>query len=163
PFTGTGTGLQARRRKKPAYHRRGRPAGRGIHLGNFDRCGDTFGGPACGWLVPRRARGRPPRRGWSWPVAPRAASRSPASGRWPKIVPIASLPKAGGTWLVELLAEVPGYASRPYRDVDGCTFEHDICAGVFESLPPDRLSLIKLHTRPLPQNVALFERLGLKA
>ena len=83
--------------------------------------------------------------------------------RWPRVVPIASLPKAGGTWLAELLAEVPGYACRPYRDADGCTFEHDICAGVFESLPSDRLSVIKLHTRPLPENVALFERLGLKA
>jgi hypothetical protein len=82
---------------------------------------------------------------------------------WPRIVPVASLPKAGGTWLAELLAEVPGYAGRRYRDADRCTLEHDVCAGVFESLPSDRLSVIKLHTRPSPANVELFERLGLKA
>jgi hypothetical protein len=82
---------------------------------------------------------------------------------WPTVIPVVSLPKAGGTWLTELLAEVPGYACRPYRDADGCTREHDVCPEVFESLPLDRLSVIKLHTRPSPDNVALLERLGLKA
>jgi len=96
----------------------------------------------------------------------RRRSRDVAIARehpWPRVIPIAGLPKAGGTWLAELLAEVPGYACRRYRDADGCTLEHDVCPGVFESLPPDRLSVIKLHTRPSPGNVALFERLGLKA
>jgi hypothetical protein len=82
---------------------------------------------------------------------------------WPRVLPLVSLPKSGGTWLADLLAEVPGYARRPFRDPDLCTFEHDVCDAVFESLPPGLLSVLKLHTRPRPANVELFERRGLKA
>ena len=81
---------------------------------------------------------------------------------WPRIVPLVSLPHSGGTWLAELLTEVPGYARRPIRDPDGCTAEHDVCQAVFESLPADRLSVVKLHTRPRRANVELLERLALR-
>ncbi|WP_321491590.1 sulfotransferase domain-containing protein [uncultured Desulfobacter sp.] len=71
--------------------------------------------------------------------------------RYP-IIFIAGLPKSGTTWVQTELARVPGYNMRPTNDPDRCTENHDVCKTVFCSLPLNRYSVLKLHTRYTPTN-----------
>lgn len=83
----------------------------------------------------------------------------PPSHRWPHhTLFIAGLPKSGTTWLAQLLAGVPDYKTRWPYDPDGCIYWHDICEAVFASLPRDLYSVVKLHTRVTPNNLAVIEK-----
>ncbi len=78
---------------------------------------------------------------------------------WPqRVIFIAGLPKSGTTWLAQLLGAVPGYRFRWPRDPDDCVYNHDICDAAFASLPWDLYSVVKLHTRYTPANLAVIEK-----
>src|SRR2546426_1625946 len=78
---------------------------------------------------------------------------------WPHhLIFIAGLPKSGTTWLAQLLDAVPGYRDRWPRDPDDCVFNHDLCEAAFASLPWDLYSVVKLHTRFTPTNLAVIEK-----
>jgi hypothetical protein len=85
--------------------------------------------------------------------------RSESAPEWPcSLLFIAGLPKSGTTWLAQLLEEVPGYKRRSVWDPDRCIAQHDVCDSVFESVEPYAYSVVKLHTRPTPENLAVLRR-----
>jgi hypothetical protein len=68
--------------------------------------------------------------------------------RYPhRIIFIAGLPKSGTTWMQNQLARLPGYNIRRIRDPDGAVNTRDVTHAIFESLPRNRYSVVKLHTR----------------
>jgi hypothetical protein len=82
---------------------------------------------------------------------------------WPHhVLFIAGLPKAGTTWMKNLLGAVPGYKVRWPYDPDNCVYDHDVCEGVFANLPWDLYSVVKLHTRFTPANLKVIEKFGLR-
>jgi hypothetical protein len=82
---------------------------------------------------------------------------------WPHhVVFIAGLPKSGTTWMKQLMGSVPGYKPRWPFDPDRCVANHDVCEAVFATLPWDLYSVVKLHTRCTPANLAVVEKFGLR-
>ncbi len=87
----------------------------------------------------------------------------PPARQWlHQILFIAGLPKSGTTWLLQLLAAVPGYKRRWPYDPHGCIYNHDLCEAVFATLPGDLYSVVKLHTRFTPKNLAVIEKFKLR-
>src|SRR5579872_1638956 len=116
-------------------------------------------------FTPRRIRrGLSRRAATAYARVQDAVERRTQPERWPNhLLFVAGMPKSGTTWLAELLEGVPHYRSRPFSDPDGCVLRHDICDAVFESLPGDLYSVVKLHTRATPENLAVLDHFGLPA
>jgi hypothetical protein len=82
-----------------------------------------------------------------------------AAHDWPYgLLFIAGLPKSGTTWLAQLLEQVPGYTRRTVWDPDRCTAEHNVCDSVFQSVQAYPYSVVKLHTKPSPENLEVLRR-----
>jgi len=65
--------------------------------------------------------------------------------------------------VAQLLAAVPGYRWRLPTDSDRCTDRLDVCRELFDQLPRNGYTVLKLHTRPMPDNLALLERFQARA
>ncbi len=74
------------------------------------------------------------------------------------IIFIAGLPKSGTTWLRNMLARIPGYNVRPFHDPKGVTLDHDVCDSVFLSLPKNRYTVLKLHTKYSEENFKVIKK-----
>lgn len=72
------------------------------------------------------------------------------------IIFIAGLPKSGTTWLRIMLANLPGYNIRPVYDPKGIANQNNICKDVFEALPKNRYSIIKVHTKFSEENFKII-------
>lgn len=82
---------------------------------------------------------------------------------WPHhVLFIAGLPKSGTTWMAQLLEAVPGYKGRWLYDPDNCVSNHDVCDAVFANQPWDLYTVLKLHTRFTPANLAVIEKYDLR-
>jgi len=62
-----------------------------------------------------------------------------------------------------LLANIPGYRYRLPTDPDRCTEDHHVCDAVFDRLPWDRYTVLKLHATASQANLAVLERYRLPA
>ena len=83
--------------------------------------------------------------------------------RWSNhVLFIAGLPKSGTNWLEQLLREIPGYMLRYLADPCGCLYNHDVCEACFESLPWDRYSIVRTHTRYTPDNLEAIRKFNLQ-
>jgi hypothetical protein len=69
-----------------------------------------------------------------------------------RVLFIAGLPKSGTTWMEMQLAKYPGYNTRLINDPDRCMYDHDVCDSIFASLPKNRYSIVKLHTKYSEKN-----------
>lgn len=74
------------------------------------------------------------------------------------IIFIAGLPKSGTTWLRSMLALLPGYNIRPIYDPIGSINRRDISEDIFNALPQNRYSIIKVHTQYSPENFDIITR-----
>ena len=75
------------------------------------------------------------------------------------IIFIAGLPKSGTTWVRTMLAMLPGYNIRPIYDPKGTMVEHYfICDDVFQALPKNRYSIIKVHTKFSEENFKIITK-----
>jgi len=84
---------------------------------------------------------------------------------WPwrnHVVVIVGLPKAGTNWLWSMLCQVPGYnpcpgVLRPFRLTRQEQWDHDLSQKFFDTIPKDKYTVVKTHTRPTPQNIKLLK------
>ncbi|MBI4662350.1 MAG: sulfotransferase domain-containing protein [Verrucomicrobia bacterium] len=75
---------------------------------------------------------------------------------------IAGLPKSGTTWLKQLLERIPGYQFVEPPDPTGVRENHDISSEMFASLPREVPLVMKMHTSPAKQNLAVIRHYGLR-
>lgn len=81
--------------------------------------------------------------------------------QWPHhVLHIAGLPKSGTNWMAQLLESVPGYKVR--KIYDASVWNHDVSNAVFDRLPWDLYSVVKLHTRFTPENIAIMRKYKLR-
>src|SRR3989338_1073892 len=93
-----------------------------------------------------------------------ARSYSPRHYGWRQPILAVIGPARSGTQLVaHLLAGVPGYRFRWPYDPDRCGDNHDLCEPMFSTLPSSGYSVLKLHTKPTPANLALLDKYGVRA
>jgi len=91
--------------------------------------------------------------------------------RWPypeHLINIAALPKSGSTWLFNMLCNIPGYNPCPglLRSLQLTQEEldnHDISQRMFDGIPKDKFTVLKLHTRPTRKNIELLRKNKVKA
>ena len=84
---------------------------------------------------------------------------------WPHpVLAVIGPPRSGTQLMAHLLAGVPGYRFRWPDDPDRCgETRHDLCEALFDRLPWEGYSVLKLHTRPTAANLALLEKYRLRA
>ena len=115
------------------------------------------------WSNVRRLLGRPYRMADDFAERLLARHFSTERYQWPHhVVFIAGLPKSGTTWMAQLIDAVPGYKFRRPQDPDNCVSNHDVCNAVFAGLPWDLYSVVKLHTRATPANLAVIGKYNLR-
>ena len=66
--------------------------------------------------------------------------------------------KSGSSWLGNMLALVPGYNLRSINDPSNSVYNHDISHSIFSSLPKNRYSVMKLHTRYTKENFRVIKK-----
>ena len=66
--------------------------------------------------------------------------------------------KSGSSWLGNMLALVPGYNLRSINDPSNSVYNHDISDSIFSSLPKNRYSVMKLHTRYTKENFRVIKK-----
>jgi len=72
------------------------------------------------------------------------------------IIFIAGLPKSGTTWLRTIMALLPGYNIRLIYDPTGSINRRDISDDIFNALPKNRYSIIKVHTQYSDENFKII-------
>lgn len=81
---------------------------------------------------------------------------------------IAGLPKSGTTWLEQLLQETPGTVQlnksvlRSYPHYSRLAHPHDISSEMLACAPVDKLSFLKLHLNPYPDNFSVLDQYKVK-
>jgi len=84
------------------------------------------------------------------------------------LVFIAGLPKAGTTWLEELIGGVPGYVRlnnsliRSFNGSELLSHPHGVNHTMLSSAPPKRYSYLKLHTHFTPEYVQILTEFSIR-
>jgi len=77
-----------------------------------------------------------------------------------KVIFLAGMPMSGTTWVKGLVAQMPGYHSRPSKTPYEIGYRQDISAETFRNVPKHAYTLFKTHMNPKPENLKILSDNG---